>query len=229
MHIADMDLGILGANGIVGAGLPIAVGAALSSRLKGTNWSVVCFFGDGASNTGAFHEALNLAAIWKLPVVFVCENNLYGMFSPLRLTTSVADIADRAHGYGIPGVIVDGNDVLAVHEAAAAALARARAGDGPTLLECKTYRHLGHFVGDPALYRDGAEVEEWKLRDPIARFKDHLVERGILTENTDGAIQAEIESEVTAAVAFALASPEPPLEELTADVYVPLKPIDQVV
>ncbi|MCL4466107.1 MAG: thiamine pyrophosphate-dependent dehydrogenase E1 component subunit alpha [Chloroflexi bacterium] len=225
MHIADMDLGILGANGIVGAGLPIAVGAALSGRLKGKDWVVACFFGDGASNTGAFHEALNLAAVWKLPVLFICENNGYGMFSPLRMTTSVADVAERAHSYDIPGIVVDGNDVLAVREAALAAVGRARAGEGPTLIECKTYRHLGHFVGDPAVYRDDDEVAAWMRRDPIVRFRQFLVERALLAEDADRELRTEIQAEVEQAEAFALESPEPDPTELKADVYAPLKPV----
>ena len=225
MHIADMDLGILGANGIVGAGLPIAVGAALTGRLKGSDWVVASFFGDGASNTGAFHESVNLAAIWKLPVLFVCENNLYGMFSPMSVTTTITDVACRAQSYAIPGVVVDGNDVLAVREVAATAVERARSGEGPTLIECKTYRHLGHFVGDTESYRSSEEVAKWKKSDPILRFRRFLVERSVLDDETDRQILGEIKREVEEAVDFAIASPEPEMAELMNDIYVPFKPV----
>ena len=158
MHIADMSIGILGANGIVGGGFPIAAGAALGAIMQGEDRVVVCFFGDGSTNTGSFHEALNLASIWKLPVVYVCENNSFGMFSSSLSTTAVCDIANRAQAYAIPGVGVDGNDILAVYEAAAEAVARARSGAGPTLLECKTSRLLGHYCGDTQRYRNAAEL-----------------------------------------------------------------------
>ena len=225
MHIADMDLGILGANGIVGAGLPIAVGAALSGRLKGRDWVVASFFGDGASNTGAFHESVNLAATWKLPVLFVCENNLYGMFTPMSATCAITDVACRAQGYGIPGVVVDGNDVLAVREVTVMAVERARSGQGPTLIECKTYRHLGHFVGDTESYRSPEEVARWKKSDPILRFRQFLVEHGVLDDKANRQILDKIQREVEEAVEFAVASPEPDMSELTNDVYVPLKPM----
>jgi TPP-dependent pyruvate/acetoin dehydrogenase alpha subunit len=225
MHIADMDLGILGANGIVGAGLPIAVGAALSGRLKGSDWVVASFFGDGASNTGAFHESINLAATWKLPVLFVCENNLYGMFSPMSVTTPITDVACRAQSYAIPGVVVDGNEVLAVREVALTAVERARSGEGPTLIECKTYRHHGHFVGDTESYRSREEVERWKTLDPIVKFRRLLVERSVLDDEKDEQILAEIIREVEEAVGFAIASPEPDLAELMNDIYVPLKSV----
>jgi TPP-dependent pyruvate/acetoin dehydrogenase alpha subunit len=221
MHIADMDLGILGANGIVGAGLPIAVGAALTGRLKGNDWVVASFFGDGASNTGAFHESVNLAAIWKLPVLFVCENNLYGMFSPMSVTTTITDVACRAQSYAIPGVVVDGNNVLAVREVALTAVERARSGQGPTLIECKTYRHLGHFVGDTESYRSPEEVAKWKESDPILWFSRILVERGILDDAENQRIMDEIEREVEEAVEFAIASPEPDMAELMSDIYYP--------
>jgi TPP-dependent pyruvate/acetoin dehydrogenase alpha subunit len=221
MHIADMDLGILGANGIVGAGLPIAVGAALSGRLKGSDWVVASFFGDGASNTGAFHESINLAATWQLPVLFVCENNLYGMFSPMSVTTPITDVACRAQSYGIPGIVVDGNDVLAVREVALNAVERGRNGQGPTLIECKTYRHLGHFVGDTESYRSSDEVETWKKSDPIVQFRRFLVERGVLDDAADQHILDEITNEVEEAVEFAITSPEPEVTELLTDVYFP--------
>ncbi|NMB17044.1 MAG: thiamine pyrophosphate-dependent dehydrogenase E1 component subunit alpha, partial [Firmicutes bacterium] len=175
MHIADLDLGILGANGIVGSGIPIAVGAALGSTIKGDDRVAAAFFGDGASNTGAFHEGINMAAVWKLPVVFVCENNMYAVSTSTRESLAIEGVVERAAGYGIPGVQVDGNDVLQVYEAAREAVARAREGKGPTLLECLTYRWTGHTVGDPGLYRSKEEVEAWKQKDPIPRFRDYLI------------------------------------------------------
>ncbi len=172
MHIADFSLGILGANGVVAGGFPIIVGAGLSIKLRRTDQVAVCFFGDGASNRGPFHEALNMASIWKLPILFVCENNCYASTTKTSYACSVIDIAARAKGYGIPGVSVDGNDVLAVRSAATEAVARARKGEGPTLLENKTYRRRGHFEGDPQRYRDPAEVAEWERKnDPIVRFR----------------------------------------------------------
>ena len=172
MHIVDFSLGILGANGIVGAGLPIATGSALASVITGRDDVTACFFGDGASNEGAFHEALNLGAVWKLPVVYICENNGFGEFTPMSTVTSVKDIAVRAQAYGIPGHIVDGNNVLEVYQFASEAIARARAGEGPTLLECKTYRWEGHVAGEEAFigagaYRSEQEINEWKARCPV--------------------------------------------------------------
>src|SRR5713226_3290033 len=186
MHIVDFSLGILGANGIVGAGLPIATGSALAAQIAGKDDVTACFFGDGASNEGTFHESLNLAAIWKLPVVFVCENNGFGEFTPMHTVTSVKDIAVRAKAYDIPGFIVDGNDVLEVYSYASEAVARARSGGGPTLLECKTYRWEGHVVGEQAFlgegaYREKAEIEEWKKRCPLLRFEKFVLEGGKIT------------------------------------------------
>lgn len=203
MHIADVATGNLGANGIVAGGIPIAAGAALAYQLKGTDQVVVSFFGDGAANEGAFHEAVNLAAIWKLPVVFVCENNKYGMSFSTEKSFAIDTIAERAKGYGIPGVTVDGNDVEAVHEASAAAVARARAGEGPTLVEAVTYRWKGHSKSDKNLYRTKDEIEEWKAGDPIERFERLVVERGVLTDADvitvrDGATQAVREAARTA-------------------------------
>ncbi len=223
MHIADVSLGILGANGIVGGGFPIAAGAALGAVMLDGDWVAACFFGDGSTNTGSFHEGLNLASIWKLPVVYVCENNCFGMFTPLACTTPVDDIAHRAQSYGIPGVTVDGNDVVAVYETAQAAVARARAGEGPTLIECKTYRHMGHYQGDTQRYRDPAEVQRWKALDPIPRFRQMLMQCEVLTEAVDREIEAATQREAEEAIEFAIASPEPDLAELTKDVYVPFK------
>lgn len=225
MHIADISLGILGANGIVGGGFPIAVGAALGGRIKHKDWVSACFFGDASTNTGSFHEAMNLAAVWKLPTLFVCENNGFGMFTPLTVSTSVTDICVRAQSYGIPGVLVDGNDVLAVYEAAKGAVERARAGDGPTLIECKTYRHLGHYQGDAQRYRDPEETERWKKRDPIVQFRQALIENAVLTEDIDQEIVSAVQREADEAVEFATTSPEPDLSELTMHVYVPFKPV----
>jgi pyruvate dehydrogenase E1 component alpha subunit len=219
MHIADVDMGILGANGIVGGGLSIAPGAGLSAKLRGTDQVTVCFFGDGASNQTTFHEGLNLASIWKLPVIFICENNQYGISLHQSKHQRIADVADRAVAYGIPGVVVDGNDVMAVYEAVAEAVKRARAGEGPTLIEAKTYRWRGHFEGDPTVYRSEKEVEEWKQRCPIARFKKHLLEMGLASEADLAQIDAEVAEEVEAAVRFAEESPLPKPEEALEDVY----------
>jgi TPP-dependent pyruvate/acetoin dehydrogenase alpha subunit len=223
MHIADLDLGILGANGIVGGGIPAAVGAALSSRLKNGHWAVACFFGDAATNQGVFHESMNLASIWKLPVLFVCENNGLGMFTPQKVTTPGCDIVSRAGSYCMPGVSVDGNDVLAVYRAAAEARRRAMAGEGPTLLDCKTYRFLGHYIGDPEVYRTREEVETAKQNDPLPRFKRVLAEAGVMDDDLDRRLQAEVQQEADAALEFAIASPEPDLSEMMTDVRRPFK------
>ena len=181
MHISSIELGMLGANGMVGAGLPIATGAALAQYIKGTKNVAVCFFGDGASNEGLFHESLNAASLWSLPVVFVCENNLYGISTHTIRSMKEQDIYKRAVGYGIPGRAVDGNDVLAVYKAVGEAVERARNGQGPSLIECKTYKWRGHFEGDPADYRPEEEVEEWMSRDPIPRFANYLTDNQIAT------------------------------------------------
>ncbi len=219
MHIADFSIGMLGATAVVGAGIPIAAGAGLSIKLRGTDQVVACFFGDGASNQGTFHEGINMAAIWKLPVLFVCENNLYAMGTRQSMVMLIENVADRAAAYGIPGVVVDGNDVLAVYEAAKQAVERARKGEGPTLIECKTYRHKGHSRFDPATYRPKEEVEEWLKKDPIPRFRNKLVEMGVLTENEAKGIEEEVLAEIEEAVKFALESPYPKPEEALEDVY----------
>jgi acetoin:2,6-dichlorophenolindophenol oxidoreductase subunit alpha len=219
MHIADINLGVLGANGIVAGGLPIAVGAALSGKLKGKNWAVACFFGDGATNEGVFHESLNLASIWKLPVIFVCENNEYAMFTPKSITTSGENIAARASAYAMPGILVDGNDVLAVYQAARQARELAIDGAGPSLLECKTYRFLGHYVGDPKVYRTLEEVEMRKKDDPIPRFQKFLLEKGVMDEKMDSQIAIQVQNEADEALDFALKSPEPDPSQVTQDVY----------
>jgi TPP-dependent pyruvate/acetoin dehydrogenase alpha subunit len=224
MHIVDYALGILGANGIVGGGLPIATGSALGAVIKGKDDVTACFFGDGASNEGTFHESLNLAAVWKLPVVFVCENNGYGEFTPMQTVTSVRDIAQRAQAYNIPGHIVDGNDVMEVFRFASEAVARARAGEGPTLLECKTYRWEGHVVGEAAFLGEGAyrptkEVEEWKLKCPIIRYQQFLLSGGKIAKAELDRIDAETTAELEDAIKFARESEFPAVSEVTDDVY----------
>lgn len=220
MHIADIDKGMLGANGIVGAGFPLACGPGLTAKVKGTDQVSVCFFGDGATNQGTFHESVNLAAIWKLPVIFVAENNGYAEATPVSYAVSVPILADRAQAYGIPGVTVDGMNVVAVHEAAAKAVARARAGEGPTLLECKTYRYYGHFEGDAQSYKTKEEVQRYRDRDPLRGFRQQAGETGSIPSAELDAIDAKAAAEIDAAVAFAESSPEPRPEDTFTDVYV---------
>ncbi|NIR87856.1 pyruvate dehydrogenase (acetyl-transferring) E1 component subunit alpha [Candidatus Bathyarchaeota archaeon] len=220
MHIADFSIGMLGATAVVGAGIPIAAGAGLSIRLRKTDQVVACFFGEGASNQGTFHEGINMAAIWNLPVLFVCENNLYAMGTRQSRVMAIENVADRAVAYGIPGIVVDGNDVMAVYEAAGEAVERARSGKGPTLMECKTYRHKGHSRFDPAAYRPKEEVGEWLKRDPIARFKARLLETKMLTNEEADKIEKEIVAAVEDAVKFALESPYPAPEEALKHVYI---------
>jgi len=221
MHISNLDLGMLGANGIVGAGLTIAVGAAFSNKFRKTDNVTCCFFGDGASNEGSFHEAANMAALFKLPVVFVCENNGYGEYTSQANHQAIVDVADRAPGYGMPGVVVDGMDVIAVYEAAGLAIARARAGEGPTLLECKTYRFYDHVGvrGMGLSYRSDEEVAAWQKKDPIDLFESRLAEQGILSPEAAKAVHDETLAEVISAVKFAEDSPFPEPSSLTEDVY----------
>ncbi len=219
MHIADVDLGILGANGIVGAGMPIATGAAFACKYKETDAVAVAFFGDGASDRATFHESLNLASTWKLPIVFLCENNGWAISNSQENHQNITDVADRASGYGIPGVTVDGNDVVAVYEAAGAAIERARKGDGPTLVECKTWRHRGHFEGDPGAYKDPKDQEEWLQKDPIPRLEKNLLKLKFATQAELDEITAAADTAIEEAVKFALASPQPDLAELFTDVY----------
>jgi len=223
MHIADVEKGNLGATGIVGGNIPVATGAGLAQQLLGTDQVVLCFFGDGASNTGNFHESLNLAALWKLPVVYIVENNLYGMSVPIQKATAKLDIADRAGGYGIPGQVVDGMDVLAVRQAVSEAVERARCGEGPSLVECQAYRWYGHSRSDPRKYRTKDEEAAWKARDPIPTFAARLVEAGIATEAEIDAIEEQVEEAIEEATGFALNSPTPPVEELEMYVYAPFK------
>ncbi|MBA7695333.1 Acetoin:2,6-dichlorophenolindophenol oxidoreductase subunit alpha [subsurface metagenome] len=219
MHIAEVDIGMLGANAIVAGGIPIAGGAALSAKMRGTNQAAICFLGDGATNTTRFHEGVNLASIWKLPIVYVIENNTYAETTPISYAANIANIADRASAYGIPGKTIDGNDVLAVYEALGEAVARARRGEGPTLIECKTCRHYGHYEGDTQTYRTKQEFEECHKRDPIPRFRKKLVEMGVLTEKEADEINQEILNELDDAVKFAEESPLPAPEETLEDVY----------
>jgi len=222
MHIADFDGGNLGANGIVGGGFPIATGAGIGIQNRGTDQVAVCFFGDGAANQGTFHESLNLAALWKLPVLYVCENNQYALSTPLRESAGLPELSERARGYGIPGIRVDGNDVLAVYAAAGEAVRRARAGEGPTLLDCLTYRFFGHFTGDPGkgiTYRSKAEMDEWLARCPIARLRRQLLAGGTLTEEAARAVEARVETTIAAAAQFGLDSPWPSPEEAIEDVF----------
>ncbi len=219
MHIADFTIGMLGATAVVGAGIPIAVGAGLSIKLRRTDQVVACFFGEGASNQGTFHEGINMASIWKLPVLFVCENNLYAMGTRQSIAMAIENVADRASAYGIPGVVVDGNDVLAVCKVASEAVERARKGDGPTLIECKTYRQKGHSRVDPARYRPKEEVEAWLAKDPIKRFKKKLLQANVLGEAEIQQIENDISGEIEKAVKFAMESPLPNPEEALEDVY----------
>jgi len=219
MHLTDFSRGLIGAFAIVGAGLPVAVGAAMSAKLRGTDSVALTFFGDGGANIGTFHEALNMAAVWKAPVVFIIENNLYGEFTPVRDSTPIDDLADRAVGYGIPGRIVDGQDIGAMHSETLAAIERARAGDGPTLIEAKTYRFRGHSKSDPAKYRPEGELERWKERDPISLLGDKLAAAGHLSPDDQKAIWAETQMEVDRAAEQAASAPYPALEEIEDYVY----------
>jgi pyruvate dehydrogenase E1 component alpha subunit len=219
MHIADFSIGMLGATAVVGAGIPIAVGAGLSIKLRQTDQVVACFFGEGASNQGTFHEGINMASIWKLPVLFICENNLYAMGTRQSTAMAIENVADRAVAYGLSGVVVDGNDVLAVYDVARKAVERARKGEGPTLIECKTYRQKGHSRIDPARYRPKEEVEAWLAKDPIKRFKERLLQAKILDETEIQRIEKEVSDKIEDAAKFAMESPFPSPEEALEDVY----------
>ena len=219
MHIADPDLGIIGANGIVAGSIPIATGLGLASVIKNDGKVIICFFGEGASNQGAFHEGINMGSLWDLPIVYVCENNLYGISVHQSRAQKIKDVAVRANSYSIPGEVVDGNDVLAVYQAARNAIERARAGSGPTLIECKTYRWGGHHVGDPGTaYRLGREVDMWKEKCPIKRFENILIEKKILSVSEMERFEEESKKRVSEAVSFAEMSPYPLPEEALEDV-----------
>lgn len=219
MHVGDVNVGMFPAIAIVGGGIPIAAGAALASKRLGNGRVAVSFFGEGASNEGAFHETLNMAAIWQLPAIFVCENNLYAASTPVSWVFKVADVASRASAYGIPGEIVDGNDVLAVYEAAGRAVERARAGGGPTLLECKTYRLVGHSRSDPRTYRTKEEEADWAVRDPLPRLASRLLASSQATDAALAAIEQEVTIAIDDAVAFAEASPSPRPEDALEHVF----------
>ena len=219
LHMTDFDLGILGANGIVAGGIPMATGAALAFKMRGEDRVAVAFFGDGAVNEGAFHEAANLAGLWKLPIIFFCENNLYGEGTPQSKQAPVADLSIRAEGYNFPGVIVDGNDVLAVLEATQQAAERARTGQGPTFVEGKTYRYRGHYEGDPMIYRSKEELEIWRQRDPIALFRRRLLDEAWASEAEVQEVEAEVRATLDEAVKFAADSPQPEPESALAGVY----------
>ena len=219
MHIADVEQGNLGANGIVGGGFSIATGAALTSQMRNEGYVVLCFFGDGASNEGSFHEAVNLASIWKLPVVFICENNQYGMSGPAKEMLNVEDVAKRAEAYGIPGKVVDGNDVFDVMNGVGEAVDRARNGEGPSIVEAKTYRWKGHSKSDAKKYRTREEEKEWRGKDPIERLRQVLIQEGLLTEEAADKIKAEAKKEIEDSIEFAKDSPMPTLDDLMEDIY----------
>jgi len=220
MHIADVKKGILGANGIVGGGLPIASGAGISIKYRGTDQVCLSFFGDGASNQGTFHESINLCAAFKLPVIFVCENNIYGLSTPINRTSATPNVADRARGYNIPGVIVDGMDPMTVYGETAKAVQRAREGDGPSIIEAKTYRFLGHGASDNRSYRTREEEEEWRRKGPIVRFKRRLIEEGIMREEEIEAMERAVRKDVEEAAEYALESPEPNPKDVEKYLYV---------
>jgi TPP-dependent pyruvate/acetoin dehydrogenase alpha subunit len=219
MHFTDFSRNLIGAFAIIGPSYSVAVGAAMSAKLRGTDAAALAFCGDGATNIGTFHEALNMASVWKAPAVFVIENNLYGEYSPIRETTPLDDLADRAKAHAMPGVIVDGQDVDAVRETVESALARARAGEGPTLIEAKTYRFRGHSRTDPAKYRKEGELEQWKLRDPIDLLGGQLAEAGLLDDDAQRMLRDEVQLEVDAAAERAAEAPVLSLEETKAYVY----------
>jgi TPP-dependent pyruvate/acetoin dehydrogenase alpha subunit len=218
MHLGDLSLGIYPNNGILGSAAPIATGSALAMKMKGTDQVHVCFFGDGQANLGSIHEALNFAGVHKLPIVFVCENNQYAVSVPQSRSTSVEDVADRAAGYGFPGLVVDGQDVTAVYEVAREAIKRARGGEGPSLIECKTLRFRGHYEGDAETYRSHEEIERARQRDPLDLFEKRLRELGILTDEIVQEMSAQVNKEIEEAYAAAEADPMPSLDEVTADV-----------
>ncbi|MPW27283.1 pyruvate dehydrogenase [Alkalibaculum sp. M08DMB] len=219
MHIADIDSGNLGANGIVGGGYAISVGAALSQQYLKTGRVVLCFAGDGSTNEGSFHESLNLASIWKLPVIFYIENNLYGMSTSIDKHMNIKDIADRAKSYGIPGIVIDGNDAIEVYETIEKAAEHTRSGKGPILIESKTYRWSGHSKSDAQAYRTKEEVEEWKAKDPIKRLRKYMIENEIASEEELNKVEENAATALEEAVEFAINSPEPKVETVTDDVY----------
>lgn len=221
MHLADLSLGLLGSFAIVGAGLPVALGAAISAQMNGRGQVAMTFFGDGATNIGTFHESMNLAAVWRLPILFICENNLYGEYSPILLTTPFEDLTRRAAAYSMPAESVDGNDVVAVYATVLRATDRARRGEGPTFIECKTYRHRGHSRSDPAKYRPAGELESWLKRDPIAQCAARLKSSAHLQQADLDAIHLEIQQKIDAAYEAAAAAPWPAVRDLGPETLAP--------
>ncbi len=219
MHIADFSIGMLGANGIVGGGIGIATGAALSSSIRKTGQVTLCFFGEGAINQGILLECGNMAAVWKLPLILLCENNQFSMSTRPDDVTSIRDLSKRAEGLGIPGAAVDGMDVLAVYESVVASVARARAGDGPSFIEARSYRFEGHFLGDGLKYRSQDELASWRQRDPVAAWRNRLIDAGVLTAQQADRVMGEVEAEVRCAIEFAKASPFPEPEAAWGDLY----------
>jgi pyruvate dehydrogenase E1 component alpha subunit len=227
MHIIDVKKGILGANGIVGAGIPIATGSAYSAKVRGTDQVTVAFFGDAASNQGTFHESINMAAAWKLPAVYICENNLYGISVDIRKVTNTKDLATRALAYNIPGIVVNGNDVLEVYRITKEAVVRARKGEGPSLIECKTYRWKGHHIGDPGtVYRLEKETEEWKERCPIKTFYERLIKEKIASEEELSQIEKDTKEMIKEALDFAIQSPYPDEKEAYEDLFIEEKGVE---
>ena len=218
-NLADRRLGVLGLSGTPGSGAVVAAGAALSAQVRGTDQVALCFFGEGTSNRGPIHEAMNLASVWKLPCIFVCENNGYSMGTPQRCTMAITDVAERARGYGMPSWVVDGNDVLEVYEVTQRAVIRARSGEGPTLIEGKTYRWRGHWEGDPGIYRPSEEVEVWRQRCPVQTFREVLLGSGLLSEEEASALENEVAAEIEKETESALRSPFPPPLELARGVF----------
>ena len=219
MHTGDMSVGAIPAIAIVGGGMPVAVGAALSCKMRSTDRVVVSFFGDGATNEGAFHEALNAAAIWDLPVIFACENNLYGASTPIKMTCKLENLADRAAAYGMPGEVVDGNDVFAVSEAADRAVKRARSGKGPTFLELKTYRIGGHSRNDVCGYRSREEEEIWLAKEPVRRAREYILKHGPASEKELEKLEQAVLDDIEASIEYAKNSPDPLPEDALKDVY----------
>jgi len=219
MHLAAFEVGMLGAIGVVGAGIPIAVGAGLSAKLRRTHQVIVCFFGDGAVNQGAFHEGLNMAGVWNLPVIFLCENNFYAISTHTSRVSAVTEVARRACAYDIPGKRIDGNSVWAVYDVVQEAVARAREGHGPSLIEAVTYRHEGHYVGDPGHYRPLNELKQWRENDPVAKLKEELLAEGWLESPAVEKLEREVVQQIERAVEFARKSPFPLEKELRSDIY----------
>jgi pyruvate dehydrogenase E1 component alpha subunit len=219
IHMADSKLGILGSSGIVGGNIPIAVGVAYAVKLRGKGGVAVCGFGDGGSCRGSFHESVNMASVWDLPIVFYCENNLYAEFTPQHMEMKIKDVADRAKAYGIPGMVADGNDVMNMVEVLDEAIARARSGQGPSLVEAKTYRYRGHYEGDPQEYKDPEEVNYWKQRDPVGNFQKKLLKGGILNQTEIDAVEKRVQDQISEALKFAQEGPLPSRDDLLRDVY----------